>query len=105
MSVISSDEPARRFLVEWYQAGLACAPPADTAARLAAGAAAARADGLTVSVVLTLAAPGDDTLFGVFCADTAETVRQICDQAGCPPDRITGDIRTFVTPGGDPGGD
>jgi hypothetical protein len=96
LRVSVKDNPTGSFLVEWYQPGLASAPPAETAARLAAGAAVARANGSAVSVLLTLSAPRDDTLFGVLCADTEETVQQVCRHAGCPPDRITGDIHTHL---------
>jgi len=82
LRVSVKDNPTGSFLVEWYQPGLASAPPAETAARLAAGAAVARANGSAVSVLLTLSAPRDDTLFGVLCADTEETVRALAERIG-----------------------
>lgn len=94
------DGPANRFLVEWYRPGLASSPPADTAEVLAAGVTLARAAGHVVAVELTMSAPDDDTVFGVFAAESAEAVRRVCCDAGYPPDRITGDIRTFIAPTG-----
>jgi hypothetical protein len=94
---------AQRFLVEWYQAGLASAPLADTAARLSEGAAAACVSGTPVSVLLTVATPLDEMLFGVFCADNAEVVRRVCRDAGYPADRVTGDVRSYIVEGGEPG--
>lgn len=77
------------------------APPADLAGRLAHGAAVARIHGTRVSVVLTVAAPEDEMVFGVFCAETADDVRRICQDAGCPVDRITAGVTSYVVADGE----
>lgn len=53
-----------------------------------------------VAVELTMSAPCDDTVFGVFYAESVEAVHRVCCDAGYPPDRITGDIRTYIAPTG-----
>jgi hypothetical protein len=99
-----SDAPFGRFLVEWYESALAAAPVAETAARLVAEAEASCARGTMVSLVLTMAAGGDDMLFGVFSADAAEAVRRVCRDAGCPPDRITPGVDTYIVADDRPSG-
>ncbi|WP_445168017.1 hypothetical protein ACTXG7_01005 [Mycolicibacterium sp. Dal123E01] len=93
-------DTAHRFLAEWYQAELLGTPLADVAGRLIDQAAAARSQGTAVSVVLTVASPNDEMVFGVFCADTVEAVWRVCRDAGCPPDRITGDVNAYIVAGG-----
>ncbi len=86
-------------MVEWYDPALTSAPPRQTATRLEAGAAAVSADGANVRLLLTLAAPADEVVYSIFAADCAETVLRVCQAAGCPPDRITTDIRTHLSAG------
>jgi hypothetical protein len=38
---------------------------------------------------MTLTIPTDDYSFGVFAADSADTVAAVCARAGAPPDRIS----------------
>jgi hypothetical protein len=91
------DTSTQHFLVEWYQPTLAAAPLQETAARLESGAATATAGGTMVRLELTLAAPSDEMLFSVFSADCAAAVLQACQDAGCPPDRVTTGIRTHLS--------
>jgi hypothetical protein len=97
-----AQDSTHRFLAEWYQAALVGTPLADTAARLIEQAAVARSRGTAVSVVLTVASPIDEMVFGVFRADTAEAVWRVCRDAGCPPDRVTGDVNAYIVAGGAP---
>lgn len=92
----ASRAATEHFLVEWYDPILTAAPLPQTVARLEKGADAVRADGAPVSFELALSAPGDAVLFGVFSADDAEAVLTACRRAGCPPDRITDGIRTYL---------
>jgi hypothetical protein len=90
-------QAGQRFLVEWYGAELAAAPPAGTAARLSEAAERERDESSTqVGLVLTLAAPADDVLYGVFVAETAEAVLRACRGASWPADRITADVRAHI---------
>ncbi len=81
----------QQFLVEWYRSQLAAAPLRPTAARLSAF-----ADDDGVRLVLTLADPTDDVLYGVFAADNADAVLRTCLAAGWPVDRITSGVRTHI---------
>ena len=40
-------------------------------------------------LLMVLAIPTDDYAFGVFAADSADTVERVCARAGAPPDRIS----------------
>lgn len=94
------EPPALCFLVEWYRNDLATTEPDDIAAQLDRGAAAVSAEGAAVRFLLTVAAPTDDVLYGVYAADSADAVLVACRQAGWPPDRITADIHTHVSRAG-----
>ncbi|WP_328349640.1 DUF4242 domain-containing protein [Mycobacterium sp. NBC_00419] len=96
------DGPARRFLVEWYSSALVHTSLAELAGRLAHSAAGARTRGTGVSVVLTVAVPDDEMVFGVFRAETADDVGRVCQEAGCPVDRITGGVTSYVLAEDDP---
>ena len=90
------DAATQQFLVEWYRAQLAAAPLRPTAARLHAFSGQALGDDNGVRLVLTLADPTDDVLYGVFAADNADAVLRTCRAAGWPVDRITSGIRTYI---------
>ncbi len=96
-SVSAHDASIRHFLVEWYQPALSAAPPQQTAAGLEASAATIRAHGATVHLLVAVAAPTDDVLYGVFSADSADIVLRACCDAGCPPDRLTTDVHTYLS--------
>jgi hypothetical protein len=96
VDVDACEPPPLRFLVEWYASELTTAAPEDVAARLDAGAAAASAEGSAVQLLVTVSAPTDDVVYGVFAADTAEAVLDACRRVGWPPDRITGHVREHI---------
>ncbi len=78
-----------RFLVEWYGP---CAPArslAETADRINNGAASTSARGAKIRLLLALAVPTDGYAFGVFAAESADTVAQVCADAGVPAERIS----------------
>jgi hypothetical protein len=55
-------------------------------------AAAMTAEGRAVQLLLTLAVPHDEVLYGVFTADTPTLVSEVCDRAGFPPARLSTDV-------------
>lgn len=79
------------FLVEWYQPDLVDSAVDTVIDRLTRVAAAAR-----VKLLLTLTAPSDETLFGVFTADSVDAVVAVCRQAGWHVDRITAGVRARI---------
>lgn len=75
------------FLVEWYRSGLADLD--QTADALYACAAAMSTEGSPVQLLMTLAVPTDEVVFGIFCADSADVVTRACARAGIPAERLS----------------
>lgn len=78
-----------QFLVEWYGPRATARSITETAGRLNDGAASTSARGAHIRLLMALAVPADDYAFGVFAAESAETVAQVCADAGAPPERIS----------------
>jgi hypothetical protein len=78
-----------RFLVEWYGPRVPARSIGETAGRLNDGAASTSARGEPIRLLMAMAVPQDDYAFGVFAAESAETVAQVCDEAGAPAERIS----------------
>jgi hypothetical protein len=78
-----------RFLVEWYGQRASAGAIGEAAERLTDGAASTSAGGAQIRLLMVLAIPTDDYAFGVFAADSADTVERVCARAGAPPDRIS----------------
>lgn len=87
MEVSESGLP--RFLVEWYGQRASAGAIGEAAERLSEGAASTSAAGAHIRLLMALTIPTDDYSFGVFAADSADTVAQVCARAGAPPDRIS----------------
>jgi hypothetical protein len=49
-------------------------------------------EGKSVQLLLTLAVPNDEVLYGVFTADTPELVSEVCTRAGIPIARLSTDV-------------
>jgi hypothetical protein len=79
------------FLVEWYQPDLAATTLDMAIDRLSRAAAASQ-----VRLLVTLTAPSDETVFGVFAAESAEAVIEACRQAGWHTDRITAGVQARI---------
>lgn len=83
-------EPVQpRFLVEWYGPTSSAGALGEAAKRLTDGAATISAAGEQIRLLIAMAIPTDDYAFGVFAADSADAVAQVCAHAGAPPDRIS----------------
>ena len=96
---VRSSEPNEGcFLVEWYQRGIAIDSVQQAGDQLCAAADLVRAGGLAVRFVLAVSVPADQTLFGVFTAESVEAITQTCRAAGCPADRITANAAAYVAP-------
>jgi len=83
------DAETDRFLVEWYGQRASALAIGETACRLIDGAASTSARGEPIRLLMAMAVPEDDYAFGVFAAESAETVAQVCDDAGAPAERIS----------------
>ena len=77
------------YLVEWYRTELTAGQLDHTAAVLAGIAATMRDEGSSVQLLMTLAVPTDEVLYGVFAAPSAKTVSETCRRAGIPAERLT----------------
>jgi len=88
---------ATRYLVEWYRPNLTRELIDGMVAALNTATASMGADGSPVSLIMTVAVPTDEVLYGVFAAESPELVRTACERAGSVPERMSVDIdaRTF----------
>lgn len=86
------------YLVEWYHPELTAQPLDDTIAKLDAGTVAMRAEGSAVRLLMALTAHADQVLYSVFAASSPDTVRQACERAGYPAERLTAGIDARVMP-------
>jgi hypothetical protein len=77
------------YLVEWYRPDLTESDVTDAAARLDECAASMSVEGSPVRLLMTLAVPIDEVVFGVFAAGSADTVAKTCRRAAMPPQRLT----------------
>lgn len=80
------------FLAEWYLPNLDDAAVDDIVARLRTAAAALVGGGARVRLVATLSVPTDEVLYGVFDADSPESVVATCERAGIPQQRLSADV-------------
>jgi hypothetical protein len=85
----TSEPGLGRFLVEWYGHSVSVGPIGETAGRLNDGAASISAGGGQIRLLMALAIPAEHYAFGVFAAESADTVAQVCADAGAPPARIS----------------
>ena len=84
------------YLVEWYRPGVTAEQLNDTASRLGEDAAAICDESATVRLLLTLAVPTDEVVYGVFAALSAQTVSEVCRRAGIPAERLSDAIAARV---------
>ncbi len=68
------------FLVEWYRPEVTELPLDDIVARLGDS---------SVHLLMALAIPVDEIVWGVFSADSAQLVDDACERAGMPAGRLT----------------
>lgn len=88
---------ATRYLVEWYRPNLTRQLIDDMVAGLDEATASMCAEGSPVSLLITVAVPADEVLYGVFAAESPDVVRTACERAGSLAERMSADIdaRTF----------
>jgi hypothetical protein len=84
------------YLAEWYLPELTDKSVDDLITRLDAAAAAVTDEGTPVSLLVTLAVPTDEVLYGVFGAGSPDLVSRTCHQAGLPHQRLSVDIGTRI---------
>jgi hypothetical protein len=99
---VSNASQSSCFLAEWYRPDVTSRTIDDLAAALHTAAAAMRAKGIQVRLLMTLAVPADEVLFATFSAYSADSVVQTCKHAGIPVERLSSDVLLGSTrpPGG-----
>jgi hypothetical protein len=85
------------YLAEWYRPDNTEEQLDRTATTLENCAAAMSAEGSPVRLLVTLAVPADEVIFGVFAASSAQIVIEACQRAGIPAQRLTAAIDARVT--------
>ena len=86
------------YLVEWYRPELTARPLDETVAKLDASIVAIRAEGSAVRLLMALTARSDQVLYSVFAASSPDAVRQACERAGFPAERLIAGIEARVMP-------
>jgi len=87
---------APNFLAEWYLPELTDITVDDIVARLDTAATTLSGDGDPVRLLVTLAVPSDEVLYGVFGAPSPDMVTAACRLAGLPHQRLTADVGTRI---------
>jgi hypothetical protein len=87
--MVTAHGPQACYLIEWYRPDLGDDEIDDALAQLSAGCAARCDQGGPVGVVMALAVPTDEVLYGLFIADSPADVTASCRAAGIPVGRIT----------------
>jgi hypothetical protein len=84
------------FLAEWYLPELTDRSVDDVVAKLDAAAMSVSSEGAPIRLLVTLAVPTDEVLYGVFGAHSPDIVSRTCLQAGVPHQRLSRDIGTRI---------
>jgi hypothetical protein len=79
----------RCYLAEWYRPELTAEGLAHAVSILDDCVALMCARGSPVQLMMTLAVPDDDVVFGVFAAGSEQVVARVCAQAGMPARRLS----------------
>jgi hypothetical protein len=90
------------YLAEWYQPDLSDELLDHTVARLNDCVATMCKEGSPIRLLMTLAVPNDELIFGVFAADSEQVVAVVCSRAGIPTQRLSLAIDAHVNHGETP---
>lgn len=83
-------------LAEWYRPDVTQPDVDDLLANLETAAAALRADGRSVALLVTLVVPTDEVVYGLFTAESAQLVSELCQRAGNPAERLSTDVSASI---------
>lgn len=87
---------AAHYLAEWYLPELTEQSVDDIVAKLDVAASAVSGEGTPVRLLVTLAVPTDEVLYGVFGAESPDVVTTTCQRAGLPHQRISSHVGTRI---------
>jgi hypothetical protein len=85
------------YLAEWYRPDLSAEQLDHIAAALEDGAASLSSQRSVVRLLMTVAVPTDEVIFGVFTATSPHIVAELCRRAGIPLQRLTAAIDARTT--------
>jgi hypothetical protein len=78
----------RYYVAEWYRGEVDQHEIDRIAARLDESSRSVSAGGASVRRVMTMAVPAAEWMFGIFEADSTDTVEQVCRRAGMTPQQL-----------------
>ena len=84
------------YLAEWYLPELTDQSVDAIVAKLDVAAVTVSDEGTPVRLVVTLAVPTDEVLYGVFGAQSPDIVTATCQLAGVPHQRLSGHVGTRI---------
>ena len=84
------------YLAEWYLPELTEQSVDDVVAKLDIAAISVSGEGTPVRLVVTLAVPTDEVLYGVFGAQSPDIVTATCQRAGIPHQRLSAHVGTRI---------
>ncbi|MDT5059503.1 MAG: hypothetical protein QOF66_7869 [Mycobacterium sp.] len=84
------------YLAEWYLPELTDQSVDAVVAKLDVAAVTVSDEGTPVRLVVTLAVPTDEVLYGVFGAQSPDIVTATCQLAGVPHQRLSGHVGTRI---------
>lgn len=84
------------YLAEWYLTELTEQSVDGIVAKLEAATSTVTDEGRRVRLLITLAVPTDEVLYGVFDAASADIVTSTCDRAGLPHQRLSDLVGTRI---------
>jgi hypothetical protein len=91
-----SATPPLRCLAEWYRPAVTERLVDEIVATLDAATAAVSAEGTPVRLMLTLAVPTDEVVYGLFAAESPDNVVEACRRAGIPIARLSTDVAARI---------
>jgi muconolactone delta-isomerase len=86
----------RYYLAEWYRGELNQDEIDRIATRLDQSSQSLTAPGASVRRVMTMAVPAGEWMFGVFEADSADSVEQVCRHAGMAPQQLNAAVEDRI---------
>lgn len=94
--MLAVDAQTSGCLAEWYLPDLTEDLIDAFVARIESVAGQMRAEGADIHLVLTVAVPSDEVLYGVFDGCEPRLVSRMCEQAGLAPQRLSGSVGTRI---------
>jgi hypothetical protein len=93
---MDADDDVAYYLAEWYPPELTEKSVDDIVAKLDVAAITVSDEGTPVRLVVTLAVPTDEVLYGVFGAQSPDIVTATCIRAGVPHQRLSAHVGTRI---------